>query len=125
MQPFRNKIIFLDMIPKSIHVNKTNKSFYFKTFLINNETITKFICGLPKNEIFLVHPFISRYDLSSDPCLVLSKHFFIVNETDPDIIINYLTNQLKKSERDLGVNLIENSYHLIWKCKSVYFEHSK
>lgn len=107
MQQFRNKVIFVDMIPKNININKTDKSFYFKSFLINNETITKFISGLPKNEIFLVSPFISRYDLSSDPCLLLSKQFLITSETNPNLITNYLNKQFNKSSSDLLNQIIQ------------------
>lgn len=115
-------ITFLENIPKNIDVIKTEKSFYFKSFLIQHETISRFICGLPENQVFLINPFISRYDLSSDPYLTLSKQFLIYNKSNPNLITNYLIRQLEKAELDLGVDLIENCYHLIWKCKSVTFK---
>lgn len=121
MKIFKNRIIFLDNIPHNINVNKTNKSFYFKSFMIKHETISRFIYELPENEIFLINPFISRYDMSNDPYLVLSKHFFITNETNPKLITNYLKQQLDKAENDFGLQFFENSYHLILKCKPITF----
>jgi hypothetical protein len=70
-----NKITFLENIDRTITVNKTNKSFYFKSFMIQTETMSNFIYDIPVNEVYLINPFISINDLSSDPYLTLSKHF--------------------------------------------------
>jgi hypothetical protein len=60
-------ITFLENVPKGVEINKTAKSFYFKSFLIENETISDFIYNLPRNEVYLINPFISINNLSSDP----------------------------------------------------------
>lgn len=116
------RITFLEQVPKNIEVIK-NRSFYFKSFLIQHEIISQFIYTIPEDIVLLINPFISKYDNSSDPYLTLSKQFLVTNKSNPSLITSYLIKQLEKSEQDFGISLyIENSHHLIFKCKSVTFE---
>lgn len=122
-----NNITFLDDIDKSIKIDKTNKSYYFKIFILSTEGIYMFFNNLEHNGVYLVNPFISINDLNSDPYLTLSKHFLVTRLSNPYLISNYLNNQLVKAENDFGFDLIieNNNYFLILKYKLVKLDFNK
>lgn len=111
-------ITFLENVPKGHTVIKTAKSQFYKMYLISTEQIIDFLMSLPDDRLCLINPFISTNDLSSDPYLVLSKHFLVTSKSNPYLISHYLNNQLLKAEKEFDIKL-ENNYYLIFKNKLV------
>jgi hypothetical protein len=113
-----NNMTFLTDIDKSINVDKRGKAYYFKMFKIELDYITNFISNLEKNEIYLINPIISVNAHSSDPYLTLSRQFLLTDNSNPNLIYNYLSDQEEIANSDFVFE--EGPYFLIFKYKKVY-----
>lgn len=54
MKISQNKITFLENISKDIDVIKNRKSYFFKSFLIQNESISDFVYDIPINDVYWI-----------------------------------------------------------------------
>jgi hypothetical protein len=113
-----NDISFLIDFDKTIDIDKSNKTKYFRIFNFDLDGITNFISNLDDDEIYLINPIISINCRYSDPYLSLSRPFLISNNSNSMLITNYLCEQLEKSVIDY--NFPEKDNFLIFKYKTVY-----
>ena len=113
-----NNITFLMDIDKAIDIDKRGKAFYFKIFGLNLDQITNFISNIRDNDCILVNPFISVNCKLSDPYLNLSRQFLLTNNSSPNVVCNYLYEQLEKARYDFEFD-DNNIFYLIFKYKKV------
>jgi hypothetical protein len=112
-----NSIYFLNNLNKSIDINKSGKSYYFKIFRIELDDITNFIDNLDDSEIYLVNPIISINCKSIDPYITLSNQFLISNRSNPILINNSLIDQLGIVRNNFQFQ--DDYYYLIFEYQSI------
>ena len=91
-------ISFLADFDRTIEINKTGKSKYFKMYRINSYLIEQFIINLDTDKIYLVNPFITINCKYKDPVLTLSTPFLITNNSNPKLIQIIFSCNMKKHE---------------------------
>jgi hypothetical protein len=90
-------ISFLVNFDRTIDINKSGKSDFYKMFRINQEHIKDFILNLFDNKIYMINPFISINCRINDPYINLSRQFLITNKSNHKIVHDYLFNQFEKA----------------------------
>ena len=104
------KIDFLNDIDKSIQIdNKSEKYFYLKITNWDLYIINLFIEGIPDNHIFTVFPFITTSGYLKDPYLRLSDHFLVTNQSNAELISEFLNKQWNNTDfnTDKGVTFFK------------------
>jgi hypothetical protein len=115
---FENKITLLKDVSKNIIIYKKGEYKYFQIPLIQFEGIENFLLNLDNDKIYILIPFISPYGNINDPILVLSKKLLITKNSNPRIVLEFLSDQLDKSITDFGFSEL-NKYYLVFKYKAV------
>lgn len=87
------RIDFLYLIDKSISIEKSGKTHYFKIYEWKVSSIQYFLSFIRDNEVYTVFPFISTSGLIKDPYLRLSEPFLVTNKSNQDLINNFLNDQ--------------------------------
>ena len=116
-----NGIAFLSDFDRSIDVNKSSKSMYFKMLRIHFDNIKNFIENLDDDKIYMINPFISINSNYQDPILGLSRPFLITNESNSKLIHDFLFTQFEKGINDFGMEL-DPTFYLIFNYHSVNLE---
>jgi hypothetical protein len=108
-----NDISFLLDFDKTIDIDKSNKTRYFRIYNFDLGDIINFISSLHHEEIYLINPIISINCRYSDPYLSLSRPFLVSNKSNSNIIYNYLNEQLDRAV--IEYNFPEKDVFLIFK----------
>lgn len=117
------RVTFLVDISKNIEVNKIGKSYYQKMFKINLDRIKIFINNIEDNKIYLINPFISVKCSIDTPYLNLSRQFLLTNKSHPELIFNFLNEQIDIWLNDFDIEEINGGhYFLVFKFKYVELE---
>jgi hypothetical protein len=116
-----NNISFLINLDKTINIDKSGKSYYYKIYRIELNEIKNFVLNLKENEVYIVNPIISINCKHNDPYLTLSRQFLITNKSNPNLIYNYLMDQLEIASNDFQFH--DDYYFLIFKYKKVQLDH--
>jgi hypothetical protein len=114
-------ISFLIDVDRSINIDKSGKNYHFTIFQVNIDLITNFIINLEDDKIYLIIPLISINRRYNDPYLTLSRQFLISNKSDPNLISDYILEQIDKTENDFEFKL--DKFFLILKYKPVYLDY--
>lgn len=95
-----NQITFLRDIPSNIKVDMTSgwRHHYFEGSLIE---ISDFISKIGDNKIYLLIPLFASSKSLSLATLNLSEPFLVTNESNPQLIINFIMEQWNSSGFDL------------------------
>lgn len=109
-------ISFVFEVNKKIDINKFDKPYYFEMFRIELDYITNFINNLRDNEVYLINPKIS-INHTSNPYLSLSNQFLVTNNSNPELITNFLNFRLDIAREDF--KFVNDYYWLIFKYKRV------
>jgi len=117
-----NEISFLVNIDRRINIDKNDKYYYYQISGINLASITNFILNIRNHDIVLVHPFISIKCRHNDPYLTLSRQFLLSNNSNSNLISEYLSYQLEEAGNDFKFDHDELDYKLIIKYKRVYLD---
>ena len=113
-----NDITFLAPFDRTIEINKTGRSMYFRMTRISLSEIDNFILNLDNFKIYMTNPFISVSCKYEDPIITLSRPFLITNESNPKLIYDHLFSQFEKANNDFNMD-IESEYFLYFSYKAV------
>jgi hypothetical protein len=116
----KSHITFLD----ELNVETVNKSAsYHKMFKLEHDYVKDFILKLDDDKIYVITPFISincRYD---EPYLNLSQPFFVTNQSNYNLIYDYLYEQLEKALIDFEMD--DSYWFLFFKFTPVDLDSDK
>ena len=88
---------------------------YHTIFMMDHKNIKNFIRGLNNDKIFIVSPFISINCKTNDPYVNLSRQFLITNESNYNLIYDYLFNQSETFFNDFEIDEDNINYNIIFK----------
>jgi hypothetical protein len=92
-----NDISFLVNFDRTINIDKNGKCDFYRMFKIDREHIKQFILNLEDNKIYMINPFISINCRLFDPYLNLSRQFLVTNQSNHEIIHDYLFTQYESA----------------------------
>lgn len=101
-----NEISFLIDFDKTININKSSKCKFHKMFKLQVESIRDFIMELDEDKIYMITPFISVNCRLNDPYLNLSRQFLISNNSNSNLIHDFLYSQLETFKNNFQLNHI-------------------
>jgi hypothetical protein len=80
--------------------------------------IAEFLYYLDNNEMYIVIPLITVSRKMDDPHLILSRQFFVANNSNPIMIQNYLGEQMSKASDQFNMNL--DDYTSFFKFRKIH-----
>jgi hypothetical protein len=89
----QTKISFLSTIDRNLKINKSRKYHYSHFNSLSLLVITSYIHQIKDDDILLIFPFITTTKRASDPYLRLSEPFLVTNQSNPILILEFLSDQ--------------------------------
>jgi hypothetical protein len=109
---------------KTIEINKSGKCYFHKMFRLEQENIKDFILKLDKNDIFMITPYLSVNCKINDPYINLSRQFLVTNNSNYNLIYEFMLTQFETFLNDFNIDVInDNYYFLIFKHKRVELDY--
>lgn len=114
-----NQIIFLRDIPSNVKVDLTSgwRHHYFDGSITELST---FIRLIGDDKIYLLIPLFSNSESLKNATLNLSEPFFVNNESNPGLIINFILEQWKSSGFEIKAG---KTITFSFKFKRVWFSY--
>lgn len=105
----QNKIVFMKDLNDFFEVSTRSKYKYYNLPRFEIKNNQDFIYYLDENEIYLIIPMITVSRTLDDPVFILSRQFFVGNNSNPIIIQTYLNKQYDQAICQFSMELGEHT----------------
>jgi hypothetical protein len=113
-----NKITFMKDLNDFFEISPKSKYKYFNLFRFEIKEISDFLYYLEDENIYIVIPMITVSKSLDDPVFILSRQFFVSNNSNSVIIQNYLSKQLEIAREQFNMDLQE--HNMFFKYRKVF-----
>ena len=115
----KNKITFLsDINLENIEIQERCIYYFFDTRFITTQ-IEEFIKNIQENDEFIITPFLFTIFFIEDKLNYVSEEFLINSNSDPQLICDFLIQEMFKKNKNLPTDFFEQKINLAFKIQKI------
>jgi hypothetical protein len=114
-------ITFLNSLNDKIKIIKDGKFIYFKSFLLDINSIENFLIQLDSDKIYTLIPILSINDRKDQPFIVLSQQILVTKFSNPKLLYNFIDEKVISSKDLFNINNLDR-FNTVLKYKAVEFD---